>query len=210
LDARSSGAHDALKQLDRLDVGEDQVPVVANLRAALMAALGREDADDALKSLGRDASGIKGPGAVAPQKAEMVSFESALSTYNLVQAVDVAGALLRESCTTPGGLMRKVYQNSALRRPEVAEHLGDLSRLLEGLRTIQESTDRSRGAESGESEVFYVHMFDFLHNLVRMKLVNRLSGDMWRLVLDLRGRFSFVTSDKQWSEYRDKTLMSMK
>jgi hypothetical protein len=41
---------------------------------------------------------------------------------------------------------------------------------------------------------------------VRLKIVNRLSGDIWRVFLDLRGRFSFVTSDKQWSEYRDQTL----
>ncbi|MCD8352227.1 MAG: hypothetical protein LUC93_16605 [Planctomycetaceae bacterium] len=210
LEARTSGAHEALKQVDRLEVGEDQVPVLANLRASLMSALGQEDSDDALKSLGRDASGVKGPNAVAPQKAEIVSFETALSTYNLVQAVDVASALLREASATAGSLMRKIYQNQALRRPEVADHLVDLARLLEGLRTIQESTDRSRGMESGESEVFYVHMFDFLHNLVRLKLINRLSGDIWRLFLDLRGRFSFVTSDKQWAEYRDKTLNTNK
>ena len=71
---------------------------------------------------------------------------------------------------------------------------------------VQEAGDRSRGSESGESEVFYVQLFDFLHNLVRLKLVTRLSGDIWRIFLDLRGRFSFVTSDRQWAEYRDSTL----
>jgi hypothetical protein len=81
-----------------------------------------------------------------------------------------------------------------------------LTRLLEGLRTVQESGDRTRGTESAESEVFYVHLFDFMHNLVKLKLINRMSGDIWRLFLDLRGKFSFVTSDKQWAEYRDTTL----
>ncbi len=207
LEARSSGAHEALKQLDRLEAPEAMVPVVANLRAALMQAIGAdENPDDALKSLGREASGVKGPAALAPGKSEVLSFETAVSTYNLTGAIDIAGALLREAKATPALLMRKVYQCPAMRRPEVAEHLSNLATLLEGLRTVQESSDRARGKESGESEVFYVQMFDYLHNLVRLKLVNRMSGDMWRLFLDLRGRFSFVTSDKQWAEYRDKTL----
>ncbi len=207
LEGRTSGAHEALKQLDRLQVAESMVPVAANLRAALMQALGADDdADDALKSLGREAAGVRGPAAVAPAKSDVISFETALSTFNLSGAIDVAGALLRDARATPGLLMRKIYQCPALRRPEIADHLSDLARLLEGLRTVQESSDRSRGSESGESEVFYIHMFDFLHNLVRLKLVTRLTGDMWRVFLDLRGRFSFVTSDKQWAEYRDKTL----
>jgi hypothetical protein len=207
LEVRSSGAHDALKQLDRIDVSEDMVPVMSNLRASLLQALGRDaDADDALKSLGRDAGGVQGGMAVAPQKAEMVSFESALATYNLSGAIDVASALLREATATPSALMRKMYQCPALRRPEVGDHLEDLTRLLEGLRTVQEANDRSRGTESADSEVFYVHLFDFMHNLVKLKLINRLSGDIWRLFLDLRGKFSFVTSDRQWAEYRDNTL----
>ncbi|MDR0361153.1 MAG: hypothetical protein LBJ46_00465 [Planctomycetota bacterium] len=208
LDSRTSGAHEALKQLDRLDVSENMVPAVANLRAALMRAVGADadDADDAIKSLGREAARVQGPNALEPGKTEMLSFETALSTYNLGAALDVAGALLREFKATPGALMRRVYQCPALRRPEVSEHLVDLARLLEGLRTVQESADRTRGRESAESEVFYVQMFDFLHNLVRLKIVTRLTGDPWRLFLDLRGRFSFVTSDKQWSEYRDGVL----
>ncbi|MCD7896018.1 MAG: hypothetical protein LUG50_05010 [Planctomycetaceae bacterium] len=81
LEARSSGAYEALKQLDRMEVPEHLVPAAANLRAGLMQALGQEhEAEDALKSLGREASGVKGPGAISPEKPEMVSFESALST----------------------------------------------------------------------------------------------------------------------------------
>ncbi|MCC8165882.1 MAG: hypothetical protein LIQ31_06980, partial [Planctomycetes bacterium] len=207
LEARSSGAYEALKQLDRMEVPEHLVPAAANLRAGLMQALGQEhEAEDALKSLGREASGVKGPGAISPEKPEMVSFESALSTYSLVQAVEIAGALLRDAQASPSALMRKIYLCPALRRPEVADHLADLSRLLEGLRTVQEANDRARGVESGESEVFHIHLFDFLHNLVRLKLITRLSGDIWRLFLDLRGRFSFITSDKQWADYRDGML----
>ena len=211
LGARTSGAHEALKQLDRLEVVEDMVPVVANIRAALMQAIGADDdQDDALKSLGREASGVQGPAAIAPSKADMASFETALSTYNLGGAIDAAGTLLREARATPAVLMRKIYQCSALRRPDVSPNLDELARLLEGLRTVQEAADRSRGSETAESEVFYVHMFDFLHNLVRLKLLNRLSGDLWRLFLDLRGRFSFVTSDKQWADYRDQILNDKK
>ncbi len=207
LDARSSGAHEALKQVDRLEVPESMVPVLSNLRAALMQAIGADDsADDALKTLGREAERVRGPQALAPDKTDMVSFETALSTYNLGSALEVAGTLLREAKATPAALMRRIYQCSSLRRPEVGEHLGDLARLLEGLRTVQESADRTRGAESGESEVFYVQMFDFLHNLVRLKLITRLTGEIWRIFLDLRGRFSFVTSDKQWADYRDGVL----
>ncbi len=140
------------------------------------------------------------------EKTELVSFETAVATYNLDGAVDIAGSLLREARATPSLLMRKIYQCPALRRQEVMDHLQALARLLEGLRTIQEANDRARGSESGDAEVFYVHLFDFLHNLVKLKLINRMSGDMWRLFLDLRGRFSFVNSDRQWAEYRDKTL----
>jgi hypothetical protein len=207
LEARSTGAHEALKQLDRLDVPESMVPVVANMRAAILQAMGADDnAEDALKSLGREASGVRGPAALAPGKPEVLSFETALSTYNIAAAIEAASALLREAKATPGLLMRKIYQCLALRRPETIDRLPDLARLLDGLRTVQESFDRSRGAESGESELFHVQMFDFLHNLVRLKIINRMSGDSWRIFLDLRGRFSFVTSDRQWAEYRDGVL----
>ncbi len=207
LDARASGAHEALRQVDRLEVPESMVPVMANLRAALMQALGADkEQDDAIRSLGREAERVSGIKGVEPVKTEMVSFESALSTYNLVSALEIAGALLREAKATPVSLMRRIYQSPALRRQEASEHLSDLARLLEGLRTVQESADRARGSESGDSEVFFVQMFDFLHNLVRMKLVTRMTGEMWRIFLDLRGRFSFVTSDKQWGDYRDGVL----
>ena len=207
LEARTSSAHEALKQVDRLEAPEAMVPVVANIRAALLRAMGSaEDSEDALRSLGREASGVRGAAALAPGKSDVVSFETALSTYNLASSIEAAGVLLREAKATPGLLMRKIYQCPALRRPETADHLPDLARLLDGLRTVQEAGDRARGSESGESEVFYVHLFDFLHNLVRLKLINRLSGDVWRIFLDLRGRFSFVTSDRQWAEYRDGAL----
>ncbi|MDR1533499.1 MAG: hypothetical protein LBU64_00135 [Planctomycetota bacterium] len=207
LEARTSGAHEALLQLDRLEASGDMVPVTANLRAALLRAAGADgEADDALRSLGREAAGIRGAAALAPGKPEITSFEAALATYNFADAIEAAGALLREARATPSLLMRKIYQCPALRRPEAGDRLPDLTRLLEGLRTVQEANDRARGSESGESEVFHVRMFDFLHNLVRLKIVNRLSGDIWRLFLDLRGRFSFVTSDRQWAEYRDNTL----
>ncbi|MDR1520450.1 MAG: hypothetical protein LBU23_09960 [Planctomycetota bacterium] len=207
LDSRTAGAHEALKQLDRLEMPETMVPVAANLRAALLQALGAEDgSDDALKTLGREASGVRGPAALTPGRTELLSFETAISTYDLANSIAVAGVLLREARATPSLLMRKIYQCPALRRPELGDHLPDLARLLEGLRTVQESNDRSRGAETGESEVFYVQMFDFLHNLVRLKIVTRLAGEVWRIFLDLRGRFSFVTSDRQWAEYRDSTL----
>ncbi|MCC8180462.1 MAG: hypothetical protein LIP23_06085 [Planctomycetes bacterium] len=163
LDSRTSGAHDALRQLDRLEVGEGMVPVVANIRAALMQSLGQDEPDDALKSLGREAAGVKGEKALAGEKTDMVSFETALATYNLSGAMDIAGTLLREASATPSLLMRKIYQCPALRRQEAADYLPDISRLLEGIRTVQESSDRSRGKESGESEVFYVQMFDYLH-----------------------------------------------
>ena len=136
----------------------------------------------------------------------MTVFETAISSYRLDEALEAATALLRAGEATSGLLMRKTYQCPALRRPEVADHLGPLARLLEGLRTIQESGDRARGKEGPEAESFYVRMFDFLHNLVRMKLVTRMTGDAWRLFLDLRGRFSFVSSDKQWADYRDGIL----
>ena len=48
--------------------------------------------------------------------------------------------------------------------------------------------------------------FDLLHALVRLKLVSRATPAIWDLFLELRGRFSFLTSDRQWKEYRDRVL----
>lgn len=208
LDARGSGANQALRQLDLItDPPEQLVPILSNVRASVLQAAGQHDhSDDAIKALGRDADGVRGPAAIEPAKSDLTAFETDINTWNLAEAMDIAGTLLREAKATPTLLMRKIYQCQALRRPETGDYMPDLARLLDGLRMVQESADRARGKETGESEIFYVMLFDFLHNLVRLKLLNRMSGDAWRLFLDLRGRFSFVASDKQWIEYRDNAL----
>jgi hypothetical protein len=208
LDVRTAAAHEALAQLDRLPAEDESVAVVSNLRAALLSAAGNApDAGDALKTLSRETGAPQGGRAAEPRtRADLVGFETSLATYDLSTAADLAALLVREGEASPLILMKKIYQCPSLRRAETADHLGPLTKLLEGLRTVQESSDRARGQEGPEADRFYVQLFDFLHNLVRLKLVTRATGDAWRLFLDLRGRFSFATSDKEWSRYRDEVL----
>lgn len=212
LDARTAAAHEAMSVLDKLVVSDDMVPVESNLRAALQAAAGLdEDDSDALKQLSRDASTVRGSGegdvkTPDTQKVDLVSFETAISSYDLDRANNLATALIRDGQATAARLTDKVYRCQALRRPEVAAHLDGVIKLLKSLRTIQEQADRRRGQEGADSNRLYVQMFDYLHNLVRLKLITRSTHEAWAFFLDMRGRFSFVTSDRQWADYRDGVL----
>lgn len=210
LDLRTSSAHEALKSLDRLDVSESMVAVVSNLRAALMSAAGLHtgEQDDALKSLNRE---FTAPAALPRISAsrpavDLISFETCLASYDIAGAVSIARELLRGGETGAGLLMLKVYNCQSLRQAEVGNHLDHLVKLLETLHEVFDAANRDRGSEGPETERFYVQTFDFLHNLVRLKLVTRATGEAWRFFLDIRSRFSFVTSDKQWAEYRDRVL----
>jgi len=111
-----------------------------------------------------------------------------------------------ETFAGPDHLMSKIYLSPTLRHPEVSPHMPQLVKLLKQLCEVQQAADRTRGKESPDSERFYVQMFDYLHNLVRLKLITRSTGEAWEFFLDLRGRFSFITSDKQWSGFRDRVL----
>jgi hypothetical protein len=99
-----------------------------------------------------------------------------------------------------------LYRTPELREPAIGDHVGGVIKLLGGLKSVQEAADLDRGQESPEAERFYVQMFDYLHGLVRAKLVTRAQEEAWRFFLELRGRFSFVTSDKEWTAHRDSVL----
>ena len=209
LDVRTAAAHEALAILDRLPLPDAAVALASNLRAALMAAAGHAaEGEDALRMLSREAAGPRGTAAIVPPPgaADMNAFEAAIAGYDLGRAADLAAELFRRNIATPAALMKKVYLCGSLRRAETADHLPALAKLLEALRTVQQSRDHALGREGPEAEGMYVRMFDFLHNLVRLKIVTRATGEMWRLFLDLRGRFSFASSDKEWARYRDDKL----
>jgi len=216
MDIRTSAAHEALAAVDRMTVPEELVAVVSNLRTALLTAAGLTDgeSEDALRSLSDKAA--KPGDAVQPVhpsqedegKASLAAFESALVALDMDKAHDLARTLLRKTYTTPAHLMSKIYLCPALRQNEVGTQLHGVIKLLQDLKATQEAADRTRGREGPETERMLVQMFDYLHNLVRLKHVSRTTGEAWQFFLDLRGRYSFVTSDKQWAEYRDRVLSS--
>lgn len=211
LDIRTSAAHEALAQLDRLKTPDEMAAVVSNLRAAVItsAGLNAGDSEDTLRSLTRDS--LRPGAAVDPVKpddgkASLAAFEAALSALDVDKSHDLGYQLIRETYTTPSHLMSKIYVCPSLRKPEAAGKIAQIVRLLKMLRQTQEAADRARGREGPETERMLVQMFDYLHNMVRLKLVTRTMGEAWQLFLDLRGRYSQCTSDKQWSEYRDRVL----
>jgi len=211
MDVRTSAAHEALAVLDRMKVPDELVAVASNVRTALLTAAGLTvgESEDALRALAGQA---KKPGQVVEPikpddgKASLAAFESALVALDTGKAEDLARTLLRETYTTPAHLMSKIYLCPALRTAEVGTHLRGVVKLLQNLKETQAAADRTLGREGPETERMLVQMFDYLHNLVRLKHISRTTAEAWQFFLDLRGRYSFVTSDKQWAEYRDRVL----
>lgn len=209
LDMRTSAAHEALTVLDRMKMPDDLDMYTSSLRHALSAAAGlTPEEDDALRSLSRDAERPKPAVDTAPPAPGGDSFEKAITRYDFAKAAGIASAGMRSGEQTPLYYMDAIYRTEALRRPEMADHLDDLVALLRGIRDVQLAADKARGRESVETEQLAVRMFDYLHTLVRLRLVTRATQTAWHFFLDLRGRFSFLTSDRQWGEYRDKVLAS--
>lgn len=207
LDVRTSAAHDALGQLQRLKREGAKEEVLRGLHAAVSQAAGlTRDEDDALDALAHDAERPKPQEAPPAPPPGPDTLLKALERHDFAEAAEMAGAILRAGQRTPVELMEEVYRCQALRRSEVSEKLGGLLRLLRGIKDVQEAADRARGRESAETDRLFVEMFDFLHTLVRLKILGRGDQEAWRFFLDLRGRFNFLTSDKQWQAYRDKVL----
>ncbi len=211
MDIRTSAAHEALAVLDRMKIPDEMVAMGSNLRTALLTASGLNagESEDALRSLTETAH--KPGDAATPIKpydgrATLASFESALVSLNLDAATDLARELLRETYTTPSHLMGKIYLCPALRTPEVGKHLTGVIKLLQNLKETQDAANRTLGREGPDTERMMVQMFDYLHNLVRLRHISRTTAEAWQFFLELRGRYSFVTSDKQWAEYRDRVL----
>ncbi|MBP5233666.1 MAG: hypothetical protein J6333_09685, partial [Planctomycetes bacterium] len=208
LDVRGTAANEALSVFDRMEFAPEMQMHAATLRAALCTAAGlTPDESDALKKLDRQG---ETPSAVPPLNPAPApgedSFVKALTRYDFTRASAICSALMRAGSQTPCDCMREAHRLDALRHPEIADHLDDLAALLRGIKSLQEASDRSRGRENPATEKTFVMMFDLLHSLVRLKLVSRATPAIWDLFLELRGRFSFLTSDRQWKEYRDRVL----
>lgn len=209
LDVRGSAATEALSILDRMEFPAELQLYATTLRSSLCIAAGLSpDESDALKSLEhKNNFNPQAPltPAIAPGED---TFVKALTRYDFTRASGICSALLRAGNKSTLDCMKEIYPLEALKHPEIAQHLDELSSMLSGLKNLQEASDRSRGRENENTEKVFVMMFDLLHTLVRLKLISRATPIIWDLFLELRGRFSFLTSDRQWKEYRDRVLQN--
>ena len=210
LDIRTSSAHEALSVVDRIEFHPEQEMYATTLRAAVAAAAGlTPDENDALKILDTQSHvGQESLEPATPPGAD--SFNAALERFDFAKASAIASASMRAGEKNPLDFITVIHNASVLRRPEVINYLDDLSAMLKGIKGLQEASDRARGKEGDNTEILNVLLFDLLHTFVRMKLISRATTSIWDLFLELRGRFSFLTSDRQWKEYRDKLLSSSK
>ena len=210
LDIRTSSAHEALSVVDRIEFHPEQEMYATTLRAAVAAAAGlTPDENDALKILDNQSHvGQESLEPATPPGAD--SFNAAIERFDFAKASAIASASMRAGEKTPLDFITTIHNASVLRRPEIVNYLDDLSAMLKGIKSLQEASDRARGKEGDNTEILHVLLFDLLHTFVRMKLISRATNSMWDLFLELRGRFSFLTSDRQWKEYRDKLLSSSK
>ena len=206
LDVRTSAAHEALSVVGRMAFTPEQQMYASALRAAVSSACGlTPDEGDALKNLDNQPRHTQAP--LNPQPAPGAdTFKDALERYDFARASGIASAQMRAGDRTPLDFMAEMYAVGALRRPDIVEHLDDLAAMLRGVKAVQEATDRARGREGDNTEKLFVMIFDLLHGLVRLKLISRANPAIWDLFLELRGRFRFLTSDRQWREYRDKVI----
>ncbi len=210
LDVRTSSAHEALSVIDRIEFHPEQQMYASTLRSAIASAAGiTPDESDALKIL--DNQSKTGHASLEPSPPPGAdSFNSALERYDFAKASGIASASMRSGEKTPLDFIREIHQSAVLKRPEIGDYLDDLSAMIRGIKSLQEASDRARGKEGENTEMMYVLIFDLLHTFVRMKLISRATTSIWDLFLELRGRFSFLTSDRQWKEYRDRLLSSYK
>lgn len=206
LDIRTSAAHEAMSVFDRMSFLPEQQMYAATLRTSISTACGlTPDEGDALKNL--DQQSQIGQATLDPAPAPGAdSFKTALERYDFARASGIASAQMRAGQRSPLEFMQELYGVEMLRRPEIGAKLDDLTALLRGIKTLQEASDRARGRESEQTERLFVLIFDLLHTLVRLKLISRATPGIWDLFLELRGRFSFLTSDRQWREYRDRII----
>ena len=210
LDIRTSSAHEALTVIDRMEFLPEQEMYASTLRSAVTAAAGlTPDENDALKILDKQA--ITGQQSLEPAPPPgSDSFKAALERYDFAKASAIASASMRAGEKTPLDFVKVIHDAAILKRPEISKYLDDLSAMLRGIKNLQEASDRARGKEGDNTEMLCVLIFDLLHTFVRMKIIGRATTSIWDLFLELRGRFSFLTSDRQWKEYRDRLLSGSK
>ncbi len=208
LDLRTSAAHEGLVAFEKLRPMPGMEETFQTVMAAIKVAAGlQEEEDDALQSLARETARTGGRAAEErPPHYSREDFAKAIARYEFKEALEAAVQLMIGGDASPAALMDMLYRTPELREPAIADHIDGVVKLLGGLKSVQEAADLDRGQESPEAGRFYVQMFDYLHGLVRAKLVTRAQEDAWRFFLELRGRFSFVTSDKEWTAHRDAVL----
>jgi hypothetical protein len=212
LNVRTGAARDALNALERLRGTPENQELLHVIKENVRNAAALDLDADALKQISRGSGGPaasrhdRGEGPVGEVADSVEDFARDIEALEFESATTRAGRLLNSRQASPLLLMERVYAARSLREGRVASHLMGLVTLLRQLVDAQSAIDRARGRETQETERFYVQLFDLLHHLVRIKAITRATPEAWRFFLDLRGRYSFITSDAQWAAYRDKQL----
>lgn len=210
LNACTGAARDALAALERIPADGIEPRLYQMLVDGVRSAAGLQRGGDTLGAISRETS----PPVAAGEEAEGAPL-AGLSLDELgldLQALELKGAaakvsgLLARKLATPAQVMETIYQADALRSPRVANQMPSLVGMLSRIREAQTAADQVLGHESPETDRLYVQIFDLLHQLVRVKAVSKATPGAWQFFLDVRGRYSFITSDAQWSGYRDKVL----
>ena len=210
LDIRTSAANEGLSIIDRMEFTSQQEMYASTLRSTIAAAAGiTPDENDALKILDNQSEIKQQTLEPAPPPGED-SFKAAIERYDFAKASGIASAAMRSGEKAPIEFIKQIHKTNILKRPEISQYLDDIAAMLKGIKNLQEASDRARGKEGEVTEILYVLIFDYLHTLVRMKLITRATTAMWELFLELRGHFSFLTSDRQWKEYRNRLLSGNK
>jgi hypothetical protein len=212
LNVRTGAARDALKAVENLSGGSADSSSVDLARKSLLVASGLDENSDALRELSRMSeqpsasvsdAGRTPPGAFA---ISLDDLSRDLDSFNIEDAALKVSRIISEKTSSPVQIMERVYNSTAMHSEEVCRHLVSTIMMLRNLHETQAKIDATRGRETTETERLYVQMFDLLHKFVRMKAINKSTPDAWRFFLDIRGRYTFITSDAQWEAYKNKQL----
>ncbi|MHC4870531.1 MAG: midas domain-containing protein [Planctomycetota bacterium] len=212
LNVRTGAAREALSALDLLSGQSDNPQAVSVARKNLLVASGVDENSDALKYLGRmqDMPGgerkVSGTLESGDFAVNLDDFSKDLNALEMEEACLKAGRILSERSAPPHAVMDRMYNSAPLRTENAGKHLVAIIMLFKNIDQAQKSADTERGRETSDTEKVYVMMFDMLHYLVRIKAINKSTPEAWSFFLDVRGRYSFITSDAQWTAYKDKQL----
>ncbi len=209
LNVRTGAAREALQAIE----GNPSDPAAVDIaRKNLLIASGIDEDSDTLEELNRlerQTGGVMknaGTFKAGNFSVSLDEFSTDLNNLEMEEACIKAGRILSEKSATPVAVMDRIYKTDSLRTEKAGNHLVALIMLFQSIDKAQKKFDSVRGRENSDTEKTYVMIFDMLHYLVRIKAINKSTPEAWSFFLEIRGKYSFITSDTQWSVYRDKQL----